>query len=256
MRHERDLAGLPAGLQDALADALDQPPARVRRVAAGTQAVWLKQAERLSLRWRMQKGDARRAFEADRAGLQDLAALGLPVAPILAEGQDFFVTAEVGRPLAGLLLDPAGSRAAERVAGYAAGGAALAALHRAGVAHGRPSARDICWDGRVARLIDFERYRRGGDRPGRMVTDLLILLHSILVLAPVPGPELQAALDGWRAGAPAGLWPRVQRRVRRLAWAGGLARLVLRWRPKSRDLVPVPVLLDWLCGQDRAAPAP
>lgn len=255
MRHDPGLQGLSLDLQGAVAAALAGPPERVRRVAAGAQAVWLKQAEQLSLRWRLQKGDSRRAFEADRAGLHDLSALGLPVAPIVAEGEDFFATAEVGVPLSVLLADPA-EAGPGRVAGFRAAGVALAALHRAGVAHGRPSARDICWDGATARLIDFERYRRGGDRPGRMVTDLLIHLHSVLAICRVPGPELDAALAGWREGAPDGLWPLLLRRVRRLRWLARLARWVQRRRPNSRELAAVPAVLDWLESQGKTAETP
>lgn len=255
MRHDPGLQDLPEPLRDALLDALAEPPVRVRRVAAGTRAVWLKRAERLSLRWRLQKGDSRRAFEADRAGLHALAALGLPVAPILAEGDDYFATADVGRPLSLQLGDPAAAGPA-RVAGFAAAGAALAALHRAGVAHGRPSVRDICWDGAQARFIDLERYRAGPAGRRRMVLDVLILLHSMLVIARAPGPELAAALAGWRAAAPVELVPALLLRARRLAWLGALARLVLRWRPNSRELAAVPMLLDWLAGPGRDIAAP
>ncbi len=255
MRHDPGLHDLPEPLRRVLAGALAEPPERVRRVAAGAQAVWLKRAEQLSLRWRLQKGDGRRAFEADRAGLHDLAALGLPVAPIVAEGEDFFATADVGRPLSGLLADPA-QAGPGRIAGFTAAGAALAALHRAGVAHGRPSVRDICWDGGQARFIDLERYRPGRAGRGRMALDVLILLHSMLAISRAPGPELAAALAGWRAGAPAGLAEVLEQRVRRLGWLGWLARQVLRWKPTSREVAAVPMLLDWMRGPGRDIKAP
>lgn len=252
MRHDPGLHELPAPLREALAAALAEPAQRVRRVAGGSQAVWLKRAEQLSLRWRLQKGDTRRAFEADRSGLHALAALGLPVAPILAEGADYFATAEVGRPLSDLLADPAQAGPT----GFAAAGAALGALHRAGVAHGRPSVRDICWDGAQARFIDLERYRPGPAGDGRMVQDVLILLHSVLAISRAPVPELTAALKGWRAAAPAELRVVLVRQVRRLGWLGALARFALRWRPNSRELAAVPMLLDWLRVSERDIAAP
>ncbi len=242
---------LPVALRAALEAALQAPPQRVQRVAAGGRAVWLKQAEQLSLRWRLQKGDTRRAFEADREGLHDLAALGLPVAQVVAEGADFFATAEVGQQMAHLLRTPdlAGPG---RVAACRAAGAALAALHRAGVAHGRPSIRDICWDGQAARFIDLERYRKGRAGRGRMALDLLILLHSMFTITRGPAPEIDAAFDGWLRGAPEGAWPAVHARAARFGWLGGLARLALRLRPRSKELAAIPLTLDFVAARRTA----
>ena len=246
---------LPAALQAALAVALQGPPQRVQRVAAGGRAVWLKQAEQLSLRWRLQKGDTRRAFEADREGLHVLEALGLPVAHVVAEGPDFFATEEVGVQIAHLLRN-AEFAGPDRIAAARAAGAGLAALHRAGVAHGRPSIRDICWDGQAARFIDLERFRKGRAGQGAMALDLLILLHSMFAITRGPAPEIDAALAGWQDGAPGGIWPVVQARAARFAWLGGLARQVLRLRPRSRELGALPLTLDFVAGQGRDIPAP
>jgi len=245
----RTHAELTAPLRQALDRALQSAPERVRRVSAGGQAVWLKQAERLSLRWRLQKGDPRCGLEAERAGLRVLGELGLPVARLVAEGPGYLATAEAGVALADILADPA-QGGARRLAGFSAAGAALAALHRAGVAHGRPALRDICWDGAQARFIDLERYRSGPAKPRRMARDLLILLHSVLVIRPEPGPELASVLAGWQSGAPEGLWPEVVRQAARLARLRGVARLVRHWRPESRELAAGLALLDWLAGQE------
>lgn len=249
IRHQQVAPDLAEPLRRALDRALQTAPVRVRRVSAGGQALWLKRAETLSLRWRLQKGDPRRGLEAERAGLHVLGEMGLPVARLVAEGPDYLATAEAGRPLSAVLADPAHG-GADRLAGFVAAGAALAALHRAGVAHGRPALRDICWDGAQARFIDLERYRSGPASRGRMARDLLILLHSVLVIRPAPGPELAAVLAGWQAGAPPGLWAEVGRQAARLARLRGVARLVRHWRPESRELAAGLALLDWLAGQE------
>lgn len=246
---------LPAPLRAALEAALQGPPQRVQRVAAGGRAVWLKQVEQLSLRWRLQKGDTRRAFEADREGLHDLEALGLPVAHVVAEGPDFFATDEVGVQIAHLLRSP-DLGGPGRIVACRAAGAALGALHRAGVAHGRPSIRDICWDGQAARFIDLERYRRGQGSQAAMALDVLILLHSMFAITRAPAPEIDAALDGWRAVAPTGLWPAVLRRAARTRWLGWIARLALRLRPRSRELGAIPLVLDWIDRQGRDTATP
>lgn len=246
---------MPVALRVALEAALRHPPQRVQRVAAGGRAVWLKQAEQLSLRWRLQKGDTRRAFEADREGLHDLAALGLPVAQVVAEGPDFFATAEVGHSIAHLLRN-AEFAGPERIAACRAAGAALAALHRAGVAHGRPSIRDICWDGQVARFIDLERYRKGRAGQGQMALDVLILVHSMFAITRGPAAEIDAAWEAWRSAAPEGLLRAVLARARRARWLGVLAGLGLRLRPASRELRAVPLTLDHVAAQGCDTTAP
>ncbi|MFN3937805.1 MAG: lipopolysaccharide kinase InaA family protein [Gemmobacter sp.] len=236
---------LSAAMRRALDAALETPPQRVRPVRAGGRMIWLKQAERLSLRWRIQKGDSVRAFEADRRALHILAAAGLPVAPIVAEGADYFATRDVGEPMSAMLRDE--TRAgADRIAAFAAAGAALAQLHSAGFAHGRPSIRDICWDGRQATLIDFERFstRRNGHR--RMATDALILFHSICTYGGGQVPELGAAAMAWKHGVPPDVVRRLRRQARILSVLMPMVRLGLALRPRSRELRAVPATLDFL----------
>jgi hypothetical protein len=76
-----------ADLDEALARALAEPPQRVRAlVLPDGRRFWLKRVEQLSGRLRLQKGDPARAFAAEREGLRVLAAAGLPVAGVVAEG--------------------------------------------------------------------------------------------------------------------------------------------------------------------------
>ncbi|MDO5642481.1 MAG: hypothetical protein Q4G26_08885, partial [Paracoccus sp. (in: a-proteobacteria)] len=90
-------------LDIAVAQALAAPPARLRPVKTAQGMVWIKQRETLSLRWRLQKGDPARAFEAERAALHILSDAGLPVVPpLLDEGADYFVTADSGQTISGL----------------------------------------------------------------------------------------------------------------------------------------------------------
>jgi hypothetical protein len=85
-------ASLDLSLTRAIAEALAEAPVRVRMLETPAGRLWLKRVEHLSLRWRLQKGSGRRSFEKDREGLHVLGDAGLPVAPILAEGPDYFVT--------------------------------------------------------------------------------------------------------------------------------------------------------------------
>jgi len=236
---------LPTALREALARALQAPPQRVQRVSGGGEALWLKRSEdSLSLWWRLLKGNSRRAFEADRLALKDLAKQRLPVPAIRAEGPDFFATTEIGTPVAHLLRGP--QSAAELAPALDGAGRALGAFHAAGVVHGRPKLRDICWDGETARLIDFERYRRGNASPKLMAQDMLVLLHSLFALRLDGAEEAAIALAGWQAVAPDGLSEALVKRAKALAWLRPASRLALKRRAGSSEMIAMPITLDWI----------
>lgn len=236
---------LPSALCKQMLLTLQAPHRRVSRVEAAGRAVWLKRAERLGLRWRLQKGDPQRALVSEWQGLLDLGDRGLPVARLVAAGPGFLATDEAGVSVADLLATTAG-QAAGAEAVLMSAGQALATLHAEGVAHGRPALRDICWDGAHARFIDLEQYRPGPAAPARMARDLLVLLHSVLMQRARPGPETAAILAGWRAGAPLGLWDEVRRQASRLRLLRGVARLALRPQRPVPEVAAALVLLDWL----------
>lgn len=235
---------LPQALKTALGQALSEAPERVRRVSAGGRAVWLKQVEQLSLRWRIQKGDTRRAFEADRNALHILHNMGLPVPAVVAEGPDFFATSEVGTPISALIQ--ARPDRAELTAVLYAAGQSLGRLHSAGVVHGRPKVRDICWDGQAARLIDFERYRQDRRSKSLLAQDMMVLLHSVFTLRPGGQALAAAALEGWQSAAPPDLPQALLARARGLSWLQAPARLALKLRPGSKELGALPATLGWI----------
>ncbi|MFT4151933.1 MAG: lipopolysaccharide kinase InaA family protein [Paracoccaceae bacterium] len=237
---------MPEPLAHAVDDALHASPRRVQRLTAGGRVFWLKRPERLSLWWRLQKGDPQRTFRAEREALHELADRGLPVADLVAEDADFIVTADAGESLREVLRDQAVPPAG-RLAAFRAAGRSLAVLHRAALRHGRPSIRDICWDGRMARFIDFEKFRRGPVSRRGMGLDLLIFVHSVFAVAQMPVPELDEALAAYRAAAPEGAWAAAESMARHLGWLAALARMVLRWHP-SRDLAAVPLTVERMRG--------
>ncbi|MDO9524125.1 MAG: hypothetical protein Q7J57_01080 [Gemmobacter sp.] len=252
LHHIPETPSVPAAMARALEHALDAEPRRVQAVKVSGQVVWVKQAEQLSLRWRLQKGDTRRAFEADRAGLHVLGEAGLPVPPILAEGPDFFVVPDVGKTLAALLLDPQEAGPA-RMAAFVAAGQALANLHKARVCHGRPSIRDICWDGTTARMIDFERFVPGPRAMRDMALDVIVFHYSILTYGRGETSELAAAAAAYRAAAPEGVWQAARARVARLRWLAPVARLAQRIKPRSWELRAVPMVITFFARPRGAA---
>lgn len=195
---------------------------------------WLKRTERLHGRMRAQKGDPRRAFAAERRGLRFLAAAGLPVPAIEAEGEDWLVLPDAGPVLAAIPGDPALTDADKRNA-FEAAGRALARLHWAGMSHGRPAVRDICWDGREARFIDLERFRQGRRAGWRQAADVAILTQTAYAQWPDDPRWIDAALETYAASAPPDAMARVRRLVRILAPLGWLDGALVRLGAERRE---------------------
>lgn len=239
---------MPHDTDPALAAALAGPFRRVMAVdLADGRKVWLKRVERLTGRMRLQKGDPQRAFRAEREALHHLAALNLPVVPVVAEGEGWFATADCGQTLNRALLAEVSAPA--RSAMMAAAGQALAALHGCGLAHGRPVLRDICWDGQTARFLDLERFNPATGRQGAMALDAAILVQSWFTdfaADPAGVAPLEAAFAAWKAAAPPGV-------LRRAGWLGWvlLPLMPLAWavatlRPKAREFRALPLALAYL----------
>lgn len=212
--------------QRLLFQALSDKAQRVRPlILSAGQKVWLKQVESLSLRLKLQKGSAAAAFLRERDGLHVMGRLGLPVAPILAEGEDWFMTPDLGHTLRRLMWHPTD----ENTPAFKAGALALAKLHLAGHRHGRPAIRDICWDGNTARFIDLERFKPGEASLNARAMDLIIFVHSLFADA-LKAKTKQAvqdrdtALATYRRAAPE-IWARAGLIARWLGWLGPLSRL-------------------------------
>jgi tRNA A-37 threonylcarbamoyl transferase component Bud32 len=227
-------AGLPAALAEDLRIALNGPARRVQRLARRGHGFWLKRPEHpRSLRWRLQKGDPLRAFQAERDGLEQLARLGAPVPRLVLSGPDFMLLEDAGPTLSHLLDDP-GTPESVAKAAIGAAGTALGRLHARGLAHGRPYLRDICWDGAQIRMIDFERFsqRNGAGRQGR---DAVLFLSSLLQ-TPRGEALFDTALAAWRAEAPEAATRAATRWVWCLRLLAPTARAIARLRAKQSEI--------------------
>ena len=223
------MTGIDPALTAAVQAALAGPYARVMPLDLASGRVWLKRAERLSGRMRLQKGAGALGFTREINGLHLLGGLGLPAAPVLAEGPDWFVTPDLGPTLRELMWHGQGDQAEV----FAAAGTALARLHLASYRHGRPAIRDFCWNGQAIHFIDLERFSTMKSDPRGLALDLLTFAHSLVAdgfEAPAPLSLQSAALTAYRALAP-GIWAQAAVTARWLRWLPPLARL----KPKSRD---------------------
>lgn len=233
-------------LDQALTTALAEPPQRVRAVVLPDgRRFWLKRVERLSGRLRLQKGDPARAFAAEREGLRAVAAAGVPVAEVTAEGPDWVLMPDAGPTLPTVVrqsdVDEAG-----RLRAFAAAGRALGRLHWAGMAHGRPAVRDVCWDGREARFIDLERFRRARRAGFWQAADVVMFAQTAFTAWPGDPRWLDAALAAYAVSAPEGAMDSVRRLAGWLAPVGWLATGLSALRPGSRELQAVGLTLGRL----------
>lgn len=215
----------------AVLDAARSPGPRVQRHEDAGQVFWIKRPETLSLRMRLQKGDPARAFAAEVAAHRDYAARGLPVAPVVAASDAYLVTRDCGPSLKEL----ARGGATDFPEALAAGARALAHLHRAGVSHGRPSLKDICWrDSRIA-FLDLERAGRGGDSRKAQATDLLILIFSTAVETAGDATAMDTARSGYLAAGDPEVWQSARSRARRWSLLGQALRPIIGLLPGNRE---------------------
>jgi tRNA A-37 threonylcarbamoyl transferase component Bud32 len=233
-------------LDESLARALAEPPRRVRRLdLADGRRFWLKRVERLSGRLRLQKGDPARAFAAERDGLRALGAAGLPVAGVAAEGSDWVLMPDAGPTLPEVVINPARDET-EKLRAFAEAGRALGRLHWAGMAHGRPAVRDLCWDGQEARFIDLERFRRARRAGFWQAADVMMFAQTAFTQWPEDGRWLDAALAAYEESAPEGAMAAVRRLARWLRPVGWLAAGLSAVRTASRELRAVGLTLSRL----------
>lgn len=231
-------------LTDALTDYAAQTTARISPAEVAGRVYWVKKPERLSGVRRLQKGDGQRAFEAERAAYHHLSKLGLPVPGIAAEGPDFFALPDCGLPTSRLLQEEMGSEA-DRLVAFEAVARGLWAFHGKGVSHGRPSLKDILWDGRRVFFIDFERFCQQRNNPRGHAEDLAMLVFNALAVAQKHRPEIDAMIATYRQLAPDTIWTEAQTRVRRWRWLNWATKPIqMRGPGKAKEFKAIPLTLQ------------
>lgn len=171
------------------------PFARLAKLTHDGRTFFVKRVEReMSTRMRLMKGDPLRALAREARLLRDFALRGARVARVVAAEPGCLILADHGTPLSHLIHRGDASPVLLQAAG-----AALGHLHALGLAHGRPAARDICWDGAQMTLIDLEGGARLEARPRHQARDLFILLHSVCVETEHRVEAAREVLAGYRA---------------------------------------------------------
>ncbi len=232
------------GLTQAVETHLKTHRERVSRLEHAGAFYWVKQEEKLTLRMRLQKGNAHKSFEAERHALHQLHDLHAPVPEILAEGESWFVLPDSGADLQGLLHNPSCTKEEKRTA-FTMAGEALADLHAKGVSHGRPVLRDFCWRAPKITLLDFERFTPTTAPRKGQIRDLIIFAHSALTTARGFTPELGAALAAYRAQNTSDIWQGAVDYTARLRWLDWLTKPIqMRHEGKAKEFKAIPMVID------------
>ncbi len=185
--------------------------------------VWVKRAEFVQPRWSWvgkllsrfnknplfiptQAAAGPEAIVDEAKRLRYLSALDVPVPELIAAEDDWLALADAGPSLKSWLLAAATSDSEKKQLLLAAA-EALAALHQSGRWHGRPALRDMAWDGKQIRFLDFE------EDPGRVMTpaqcqvrDLLVFVHGLYRYLPANSPIIADTIARYKQLAPMAVW--------------------------------------------------
>lgn len=217
---------------------------RVSKIEYDGRTIWVKKQEKLSLRMRLQKGDAQDAFIAERDAMHRLYQAGVPVPAIVAEGPDYFATPDCGPSLKNLLQGMLGSATGHTQA-FEAAGKQLALMHAKHLSHGRPSIKDICWqDGRIT-FLDFERFHSKRNTPKGHMQDLVMMVFSTYAVTGRDCPEIEALIKGYRTHDPADIWQAAVRWCGKMRWIDYLTKPI-QWRRagKAVEFKAIPLTLN------------
>ena len=226
-------------MQDGLRERLLQlarsgPAQRLTKFNLDGAVYYSKSPERhRKLRHRLQKGDPVAAFRREIFLLDAFFARGASVPEIVARDDQRIILPDQGIPVHQLHYDGAASDTV-----LAKVGAALAGLHVMNLTHGRPSLRDICWDGERITFLDLEAGARLQAGPKHKARDLFLLLHSAMVIdsdAPKLATQL---LDAYLVHGERPVWCATRSLARRLSWVDWLALPFAQWvqrRGKARN---------------------
>ena len=215
---------------------LAKKPGRTHPIEYMGKRYWVKQPEKLDFRMRIQKGNALRSFEAERKALKYLSGLELPVAPLVAEGPDWFAIEDGGIPLDSLLKNN-NSDNQENIKAFTAAGQSLVQLHRSDICHGRPSLGDILWDGMKATFIDFELFSPKRNSQWFKVMDIIVLVICIFAIRHEAAGELEATAKAYRSNGGERYWQQAKKVCKHLLWFSFLlAPIGLRKTGRARDV--------------------
>lgn len=217
---------------------------RVERIEHAGKVIWVKRPEVLRGKLRLYKGDPQRAFKAEREALIDLSDKGLPVAKLVAYGDDFFAIENAGKPLKTMLRLEDHPKAA-RIAVMEEAARALAQLHLAGVSHGRPNLKDILWQSGDVCFIDFERASPKRNTSKGHAEDVILFFFSAFAEIEGDYAAIDAAQKAYVAAGGGEFWKTAVTKMSKLRWAYWVSRLAVPFLGQGRDFQAIKPTFDY-----------
>lgn len=159
------------------------PNERIFSFEFNQKKYWLKQVEKPKGGMLLLKPNPQKALLRELSALQYLNQQHAPVAKVVASGEDYFVTEDVGMGVDDWLKEPITLAQKQQIIGDSA--KALALLHQQQLTHGRPALRDITWQQGKVYFIDFETVNLKPKSPSRLIKakirDILVFIHSLFI---------------------------------------------------------------------------
>ncbi|WP_435231507.1 hypothetical protein ACMAZE_07190 [Pseudopelagicola sp. nBUS_20] len=223
-------------------DTVSATGARVSRIEIDGKVYWAKQIEEVKGRSRLFKSSPQCLFDKELAALENLRKRGASVPKLIGRTTSFFLLEDAGRTLHSMWCqtehDAYGRAHATEQAAIT-----LSAMHHKGIAHGRPVARDICWDGVLIRFVDLENYAPALNCQSGFARDLLLFIHSVLSHPVQDDAAVMTAINAYNQRDTIGVWDHARTMVRRYGWLEVFTRpLQLRKYPHALEFKSLPRL--------------
>lgn len=188
------------------------------------------------------------ALQAEIRRLQKVADKGMPVGRVVLSDRDWFVVPDLGLSIRQIMDDPE-TDDGYRQAALKAAAESLAGMHASNIWHGKPTLRDMVWDGQQIWYVDFEEDPAAYFSAAQCkVRDLMFFVYSLFRYLQPGDPLLEALVLAYRERAPAEIWPGACRLARRMPIVYGVC-TALDWLG-IRDLRQVRQMLRLFRRQD------
>ena len=126
---------------------------------------------------------------------------------------------------------------------FSQAGEHFAYLHKNQYSHGGLALRDICWDGKKATFLDFEKFRDNIAKTKKLSVDFYYFIHSWFKLSDKAGPELLSFVNSYKAASDKILWQEVLNMPKRY---NILEKISLMVNTKNKDIIAFQRAIEFL----------
>ena len=212
------------------------PDERIMSFTYQDNLYWLKQPEKLTGFEKILKAQPLKSFQCELQRLISLTNQGAPVPPLMLWDKDFFVLADAGRNLRGLMNDYRDDeQKSHQLLQQAI--AALVQLHQKNIIHGRPALRDMLYKNGQISFVDFESFSKSRNLNWLKARDGLIFIHNLGRIASFSDERLYQIIAEYQQACDPIVWQTMVKFIRQYHW---LYLLLTIFKPVARkDLIAI-----------------